>query len=118
CVVGPGAAHRAEHVAPEDPGADVLEAAAREAVVHARVALGRVAEHGLEGACRKGPFVQREAAEAEGVLQALLHAGAEAVERHAEALDPQAAHGAACAGGVSLVSSSASHSAGSTGRTS
>ncbi|WP_306667921.1 4-hydroxythreonine-4-phosphate dehydrogenase PdxA, partial [Klebsiella pneumoniae] len=31
-IVGPGAAHRAEHVAAEDPGADIVEAARGEGI--------------------------------------------------------------------------------------
>jgi len=85
-LVGPGTAHRAEHVAPEDPRADVGHAARGELVVDAgRAAV--LAQHLLEGARRHEPLVQRLPADAERVVEALIRPGAVAVERDGEAVD-------------------------------
>src|SRR5262249_30764751 len=71
-VVGPRPAHRPEHVAAEDPGADVLEAAPHEFVVDAGRALGRlVATHLPKCAGREHPFMQRLTPDAERFFAAL-----------------------------------------------
>src|SRR5262245_4788902 len=71
-VVGPLPAHRSEHVATEDPGADVAEAALHELVVDARRALGPlVATHLPECAGREHPFMQRLTSGAERFFAAL-----------------------------------------------
>src|SRR4051812_18970551 len=90
-LVQPRAADRAEHVAAEDPGAGILEAARREAVVDAgRAAL--LAEHRPEGARREGPLVQRLAADAERILEILVRPGAVAVDGDAEGVHPDSRH--------------------------
>ena len=90
-VVGPRPAHRAEHVAAEDPGADAVEAARGVILVDAgRAAFAAV--HPAERAGREGPFVQRHAADAERVLEALVGAGAVAVDRHREGGDSDSGH--------------------------
>src|SRR5215472_11096836 len=87
-VVRPRPTDRPEHVAPHDPGADVLEAARRELVVDAgRAAV--LAEHLPERAGAEHPFMQRHAADAEGILQVLVRPGPEAVDRDREAVDAQ-----------------------------
>ena len=91
-VVGPGPADRAEHVAAEDPGAEVGEAGGRELLVDAGAAFA-AAVHLLEGAGREDPFVQRHAADAERMVDALRRAGAVAVGGDAEAVDPESGHG-------------------------
>jgi hypothetical protein len=70
-IVGPRPADRAEHVAAEDPGAEVLEPGRGELLVDAGAAFA-AAEHLLEGSGRKDPFVQRHAADAERIGQALV----------------------------------------------
>jgi hypothetical protein len=85
-VVGPASPNGAEHVATEDRGADVLDAARGEVIVGPRLAAGPP-EHLLEGARRHEPVMQRLAAGAERVVDALFGARAEAVERDSEAVD-------------------------------
>ena len=55
------------------------------------------AEHLLEGARREGPLHQRRPADAERVLEALVRAGAEAVEGDGKAGDSELGHGATVA---------------------
>src|SRR5262245_5314368 len=73
--VGPRAAHRAEHVAAQDPRAHVREPALRELVVDARRA-ALVAEHRAQRARAPRPVMELHAADAERILHALAHAGA------------------------------------------
>ena len=98
--VGPGPADRAEHVAAEDPGADILEAARRKGVVGARrpfalAGRGMIPKsllstcHSLERARREDPFVQRFAADTQRIVGALVGARPESVERHGEATHAQ-----------------------------
>ena len=90
-LVGPGPAHRAEHVAAQYPGPDIVEAAHGEPVVDAGRALAFAVER-LEGAGREHPLVQTLSAATERLLEALVGAGAEPVEREAEAVHAQTAH--------------------------
>jgi hypothetical protein len=92
-LVRPRAAYGAEHVAAEDPRADVLEAAAGEVVVDARDARVGLAVQAPERTRRKHPPVQVHAVAAEGVLLVLVGSGAESVERDREGVDAQLAHG-------------------------
>src|SRR5688572_3050254 len=89
--VGPRAAHGTEHVAAQDPRADVREPTLRELVVDARRA-ALVAEHLAQRARAPGPVMQLHAADAERILHALVHAGAVAVEGNAETADAQPGH--------------------------
>src|SRR5690606_1913573 len=79
-VVSPRPAGMGEHVAAQDPGADAFHAAPGEVLIYAALAVA-LAVHLLEGVGREEPFVQVLAADAEGILQALVRAGAEAVDR-------------------------------------
>lgn len=79
--VGPGASDGAEHVAAEDPGADVFEAFGGEVVVDAGFAAG-LALHGSPGAGGHEPVEEFVAADAEGVFERLGGTGAVAVERN------------------------------------
>src|SRR6185437_5201431 len=90
--VGPRATHGPEHVAPEDPGADVCEAACREVIVDAGLAaLG--AQHALRrGAGGEYPLEHREATHAQRVLEALVRSGPIAVDRQPEGLYAQFGH--------------------------
>jgi hypothetical protein len=70
-IVRPGSAHRSEHVAAHDPGAEILERACREVVVDAgRPAISPL-DLPLEGAGWKEPLVQLFAAAAERLVAAL-----------------------------------------------
>src|SRR5205823_10337184 len=85
-------AHRADHVAPEDQDANVLEPASREAIVDTgRATLA--AEQLLERARVEDPFVQREAADTEWILEALARSRAVAVDRQRKAVDSELRHG-------------------------
>src|SRR5690606_15693421 len=91
-VIGPVAAHRPKHVTTENKRADVLEAASGESVIHVRRA-AVLADHLPECPRREKPFVQRLAADAEGLFTTLVRTGAIAIERDTEAMHAQAAAG-------------------------
>ena len=77
---------RTEHVATQDPSADILETTLREIIVNA----GRtpiLAEHRPEGLGRKCPLMERHAAFAERIVQALVRTGAITVKGEGEATD-------------------------------
>src|SRR6185503_8749100 len=91
-VVRPGSANRAEHVAAEDPGADVVEAPPGEAVIDARVA-ALLSEHLADRASGQRPAVQPHAADAQWVVEALVGSSAIAVERNGEGVHAKFGHG-------------------------
>jgi hypothetical protein len=84
-VVRPGPAHRPEHVAAQDPGTDVLEAAGGKDFVRTVRSLAFVADHALEAPGAAEPLVQSAGAFAHGILQALVRAGAVTVEGNGKA---------------------------------
>jgi hypothetical protein len=86
-LVRPGAADRAKHVAPQNPGADILKAARGEIIVEPGRAVILAGMHLLKRSGRKHPFMQRHAADAHRVVDALVRTGAIAVGRHAETAD-------------------------------
>ena len=71
-MVGPGSAHRSEHVTAHDPGAEILERAYREVVVDAGRPAVSLQDLPLEGAGGKEPLVQSFDAAAERLVTALL----------------------------------------------
>ncbi|MNE36749.1 hypothetical protein D3C80_1305730 [compost metagenome] len=79
-LVRPLPAQRAEHVAPQNPGADIAKAAGGEIIVQpGRAAV--LAEQGLlEGARGEQPLVQRFGAHAQRILEVLVRAGPVSVE--------------------------------------
>src|SRR5690348_3517168 len=91
-VIGPWPADRPEHVAPEDPRADVLESRFCDLVVHARVAAG-LPVHFTPDARVEEPLHQLRAADAKRMVEALVRAGAVPVDRHPEASDDESRHG-------------------------
>src|SRR5262245_13002025 len=92
-LVRPGPTDGPEHVSPQDPGADIGHAACRKIVVGTGRSIP-LAEHGLKRAGRDKPSMQRLAAHAQRVLEALLGACTVAVERYRKALHAQLGHGA------------------------
>ena len=90
--IGPRAAHGAEHVAAHDPGAHVVKTPRRKVFVDARLAVGFAEELGLECARGKGPGVERGAADAQRVFEALVRTGGKAVEGKSEAFDAEFGH--------------------------
>src|SRR5204862_5647049 len=92
-IVRPGSAHRSEHVAAHDPGAEILERACGEVVVDAGRPAVSPQDLPLEGAGWKEPLVQLFAAAAQRLVTALVRAGAEAVGRHAEGVHAKFGHG-------------------------
>src|SRR5215208_6959878 len=92
-VVRPDSAHRSEHVAAHDPGAEILERAYREVVVDAGRPAISPQDVPLEGAGWNEPLVQLFAAAAERLLTALVGAGAEAVGRHGKRVHAKLGHG-------------------------
>src|SRR5512135_3716062 len=92
--VRPGSAHRAEHVAPEDPGADAREALLRHLIVDAGLA-PVLAVHLAPDARGEEPLHQLGSADAEGILLVLVRPGAEAVQGDRKAPHKQFRHAAA-----------------------
>ncbi len=91
-LVGPRPAHRAEHVAAEDPGADVREAAAAKSSSMPVVPPAR-----LPNTCWKVRVGRNQSCSASpptpsGLLETLVGAGAVAVERDREAAHAQFGH--------------------------
>src|SRR6266850_6969795 len=87
-LVGPGTADWAEHVAPQDPGTDPAQALLGDLVVDSGFAVGH-AVHLLPGAGLEEPLHQLRAASAQGVIEVLVRAGAEAVDGDGEGLDAE-----------------------------
>lgn len=85
-VIGPAAAYGPEHVAAEDPGADILDAPRGEVIVGPCLSAGP-AEHLLKCARCHEPAMQRFAARSEGTLLRLIGARAVALERKGETVD-------------------------------
>src|SRR6267378_2204242 len=73
-LIRPRASDGAEHVAPENPGADSGEALRRNIVVYARFA-SVIAVHPLPGARVEEPVKQRRTTNAEGILKILALSG-------------------------------------------
>src|SRR5687767_2382109 len=71
-IVWPVPAHRPEHVAAHDPGAEILERACREVVVDAGRPAVSPLDLPLEGASWKEPPVQLFAAAAQRLVLALV----------------------------------------------
>jgi len=107
-IGSPRAANGAEHVAAEDPGADVFKGLRGEIVIDAGGAggsagggvcgVGGLRVFGLgvnfaEDFSLEEPFVKFESADAEGILEVLARAGAEAVEGDGEGGDSDFGHG-------------------------
>src|SRR5262249_37243274 len=79
-LVRPGAPDRTEHVAAQNPRADVVEPARREVVIDAsRPAV--LTEQLPERTGGKGPLVQCDPADAKRIVDALVGAGAVTVDR-------------------------------------
>src|SRR5262245_36771150 len=91
-MVRPRPAHRPEHVAAHDPGAQILERACREVVVDAGRPAVSPQDFTLEDARRTKPLVQLFTAAAERMVTVLVRAGAEAVGRHAEGVHAKLGH--------------------------
>jgi hypothetical protein len=90
-VVGPRPADRSKHVAADDPRADVVEAARREIIVNPRRA-AIIAKHLLKGTCGKCPFVQRDPADAQWIVEILVGTGTVAIDGYREAVDAKLGH--------------------------
>jgi hypothetical protein len=82
---------RPEHIATHDPCTDIVEATRGEVVINARRA-PLFAGHLPKRAGGDDPFVQRFAADAEGIVAILLRAGAVAVEGYGEGVDAELRH--------------------------
>src|SRR5947209_12746038 len=79
-VVRPRSANGTEHVAAEDPGADVVERLRRELVIRARFAAVPIAVHRIPGARAEEPLEHFRTADTEGMLEILIRPGAVPVE--------------------------------------
>jgi hypothetical protein len=91
-VVWPTTPDGSEHIAAEDPGAEAAEALGRHFVVDTGFTLAGMAVHLLPDAGVEEPVHQCRPADAERILDALVRAGAEAIERHGEALHAKFGH--------------------------
>jgi hypothetical protein len=84
--VGPGTSDRPEHISTNDPCANVVKAARREFIVSAGCS-AILAKHQSKSACREGPFVQRDAADAKWIGEVLVGARTVAIDGYCEAVD-------------------------------
>jgi hypothetical protein len=85
-------ANRPEHIAADDPGADIFEAARHEVVIDPGCA-SIASVHPLKSSGLESPLVEDEAAGAEGISKVLMGAGAVAVEGDGEVMHAQFGHG-------------------------
>src|SRR5437016_4789102 len=92
--VRPRPAYGPEHVASQDPRAEIGDAARRQVVVGAGRPTLFPEQHLLKRPSREDPLMQRDAAHAKWVLETLLGASTIAVERQRKALHAQLGHGA------------------------
>src|SRR5579871_1403187 len=90
-IVRPRSAHRAEHIAAQYPGADILKAAGSEIIVRSGGAAFFAEKHLLKRPCRKNPLVQRHSVDSHRIVYILTRAGSEAVSGYAETADHELA---------------------------
>jgi hypothetical protein len=90
-VVWPRASHRAKHISPEDPRADIFETTGGEVIVNTRFSTV-FARHGVEGARFEHPLVQRKAADPERIFKALTWASTISVNGYPETLNAKLRH--------------------------
>jgi hypothetical protein len=80
-----------EHVSPDDPGADTLDAACGETVIGARRSiLG--SEHSPKGPGGKHPLMERDATDAQWIREVLVRSRTKAVEGHRDTMHAQLGH--------------------------
>ena len=78
-LIGPETAKRSKHVPPDDPSADVFEAARNKVIVHIyRPTV--LAVHSMKGARFERPVVQCQPADAQWIFEALIRAGSITVD--------------------------------------
>ncbi len=86
-AVGPGAAHRTEHVATEDEGAKLVHRPVGEFVVYIANSSPLLSVHGAEGPGMKEPLKNLAPAPTKWITEVLLDPGAETVQRKAKSCD-------------------------------
>src|SRR5579872_142350 len=92
-AVLPRSTHGSEHIAAQDPCADIEKTTLRKIIVRTfRTAL-LLKQHLLKRACRKYPLMQRHSAYPHRIIDVLFWARAEAIGRHAEAAYHELAFG-------------------------
>ncbi len=91
---GPRSTHRPEHISAHDPRADVLEPSNGKLFVYAGFSAILPKQLLLKGARGERPAMQRSAANAQRMLQILVRASAETVQRNGEAFYAKPGHGA------------------------
>src|SRR5665213_3068843 len=90
-LIRPGTADRTEHVAPENPGSDPLEALLRHGVVDSALTVA-LSIHRAPHARVEEPLHQFRAPYAERILEILVRPCAVAIEGDREALDAEFGH--------------------------
>lgn len=92
-LVWPRSANRPEHVPAENPGPDIPKTSSGKVLINARLS-AIVAEQVLLKRSRgESPAMQRSASDAEWVVDILVRAGAETVERYGETFYAKLGHG-------------------------
>jgi hypothetical protein len=86
-------ANRSEHVPAENPGPDVLKTSRGKVFINAGASAIATEQVLLKRSCAEGPGMKRGAADAERVVDVLVRAGAEAVERDRETFYTKLGHG-------------------------
>ncbi len=82
-MVGPGTSPGAEHVSPQNPCAKILESPFSKGVIDTLYSLSATTPvHSLKEFCFENPGVKFMASDPKRILQALMRASSEAIERH------------------------------------
>jgi hypothetical protein len=80
-LIWPGPANRPEHVPAENPGPNILKASGGKVIINARFAAIVAEQVLLKRSGRESPAMKRSAAHPEWVVEVLVWASAETVER-------------------------------------
>ena len=92
-VVLPASPDGAEHVAADNPSADVGKTAGDGVIIRAgRATVAGLSSHLLKGAGADDPFVEGQTANAKGVIDVLIGAGAVAIKGDRKAVNAEPGH--------------------------
>jgi hypothetical protein len=92
-LVWPRSANRPEHVPAKNPGPDIPKASSGKVLINARLSAIVTEQVLLKRSGGKSPAMQRSSSHAERVVDILVRAGAETVERYGETFYAKLGHG-------------------------
>ena len=91
-LIRPGTAHWPEHISAHNPGANIMEAARGKVVVNPGLSVIASKQLRLKRASSERPSMKGSSADTKRVLQVLIRACAEAINRNGEAFYPEFGH--------------------------